>query len=191
MSGIAGMVYRRRPDSRAIGSEEVGSRSHNTRFWWWGVDRRRRWIRLLSQHRIRGSAKDLFQPRAYAIVADARIDGRDDLLSHFDPERRNALGHSGNAELIFSCYESWGAAFLDHVIGDFSFAIWDGTQRRLLCARDQFGVKPLFYVAAGFSVLEYNRLPGRLPGDWERLDHLAIADFLLFGRTGPRYNGVL
>jgi asparagine synthase (glutamine-hydrolysing) len=73
---------------------------------------------------------------------------------------------------------------VEHLIGDFAFAIWDTRQRRLFCARDQIGTKPFFYAYAqdrqtlAFSnSLDCLRL---LPGFSPQLDELAAADFLLF-----------
>src|SRR5205807_170682 len=107
---------------------------------------------------------------------DARLDGRDELLSRFEPECRNALRDAGDAELILSGYQRWGVAVLDRLIGDFSFAIWDSTEQRLFCARDQFGVKPLFYVANQDSLLFSNTLDCLIgfPGIPNHLNRVAI-----------------
>ena len=119
-----------------------------------------------------------------AIVADARVDAKDDLLQKFDAGDRAALREASDTELILSCYERWGEGCLDHLTGDFSFAIWEGGTRSLFCARDQFGVKPLFYAAAGGAFLFSNTLDClRIhPGIGPQLDRQAIADFLLFGQ---------
>ena len=36
----------------------------------------------------------------------------------------------------------WGPACVEHLRGDFSFAVWDAPNKQLFCARDQFGVNP-------------------------------------------------
>jgi asparagine synthase (glutamine-hydrolysing) len=119
-----------------------------------------------------------------AIVADARVDAKDDLLQRFDAGDRGALRQTSGPDLILSCYERWGEGCLDHLIGDFSFAIWDGRTRSLFCARDQFGVKPLFYATTGDAFLFSNTLDclRNHPGVAPQLDRQAIADFLLFGQ---------
>lgn len=119
-----------------------------------------------------------------AVVADVRLDARDDLLRRFDPEQRSAHASDSHAGLILSCYERWGSGCLDHITGDFSFAIWDRGRRRILCARDQLGVKPLFFAATGDAFLFSNTLDCLLvdPSLAGGMDRMAIADFLLFGQ---------
>jgi asparagine synthase (glutamine-hydrolysing) len=76
------------------------------------------------------------------IVADARIDNREDLG---DLLRIDELAKMSDAELILRAYERWGAECPRHLLGDFAFAIWDGVRRELFCARDPIGLKPLFF----------------------------------------------
>ena len=78
------------------------------------------------------------------LVADGRIDNRvelsHDLAAHSLTPRTQT-----DAELILLAYERWGGESPAHLLGDFAFAIWDTTRRRLFCARDALGVKPLYY----------------------------------------------
>jgi asparagine synthase (glutamine-hydrolysing) len=75
------------------------------------------------------------------IVADARIDNRDDLVRTLRP----VGGGATDAELIGAAYRRWGSNCAEHLVGDFAFAIWDGRTHALFCARDCFGVRPLYY----------------------------------------------
>lgn len=50
-----------------------------------------------------------------------------------------------DTEVIVHAYEAWGDAFLERLRGMFAFAVVDLERRRLLLARDHFGIKPLFY----------------------------------------------
>ncbi len=86
----------------------------------------------------------------FQIALDGRLDNRADLLA--------ALGLGSDARLtdaglIVLAYESWGDACLPRLVGDFAFALWDTTCRRLLVARDQRGFRPLVYARAGGRVL--------------------------------------
>ena len=41
------------------------------------------------------------------------------------------------------------AGQVNHLLGDFTFALWDGRRRRLFCAVDHLGFKPLYYARPG------------------------------------------
>src|SRR5260221_2932838 len=60
-----------------------------------------------------------------------------------------AQGHrfrtSGDTEVIAHLYEQHGLAFAALLRGMFAVALWDARARRLVLARDRFGIKPLYY----------------------------------------------
>jgi asparagine synthase (glutamine-hydrolysing) len=81
-----------------------------------------------------------------AVVMDGRIDNRGEL-----GDSLRAQGYRPRAEhdpeLVLRAYECWGENFVRELVGDFAIALWDGKTRRLVCARDPLGVKPLYYHA--------------------------------------------
>ena len=117
------------------------------------------------------------------IAADARVDGRDDLVARLGARAQSAARDATDAELILHAYDAWGERCVEHLIGDFAFAIWDGARRRLFCARDHFGVVPFYYSEVGGRLLFGNVLRAlRLhPGVSDALNDRAIGDFLLLG----------
>ncbi|HMQ79591.1 MAG TPA: asparagine synthase (glutamine-hydrolyzing) [Ignavibacteria bacterium] len=52
---------------------------------------------------------------------------------------------ASDTEVIINSYLHWGTQCLSKFNGMWSFAIWDSGKKRLLLARDRFGVKPLYY----------------------------------------------
>src|SRR5882762_8885121 len=77
---------------------------------------------------------------------DGRIDNRRPLRDAL-VTRSLAPRAEHDAELVLRAYECWGEDFARELVGDFAVAIWDGPARRLVCARDPLGVKPLYYHA--------------------------------------------
>lgn len=57
-----------------------------------------------------------------------------------------------DSELVVHLYEEHGDAFVNHLRGEFAIAIWDGRRKRLVCARDRFGVRPLVWARGPFGV---------------------------------------
>jgi asparagine synthase (glutamine-hydrolysing) len=58
-----------------------------------------------------------------------------------------------DTETILHLYEDKGDEVVEHLHGMFAFAIWDGTEQRLLLARDRLGIKPLYYASSGTELL--------------------------------------
>jgi asparagine synthase (glutamine-hydrolysing) len=109
------------------------------------------------------------------VIADARIDNESALRSDL------RLPGGGTAELIARAYEEWGPEFLARLSGDFAIVLWDEGRRRLLAARDPFGVRPLFYRAqpARLQVSsDVAKLIDARP-DIGAIDDLRVLDFLL------------
>jgi asparagine synthase (glutamine-hydrolysing) len=118
------------------------------------------------------------------IVADARVDAREDLVAELRTRDQKALASDAtDAELILRAYCVWGEDCVRRLLGDFTFAVWDAPRQRLFCARDHLGVKPFFYAQLGETVVFSNTLDCiRLHSSVSRdLNDSAIADFLLFG----------
>lgn len=119
------------------------------------------------------------------ITADARVDGRKELLAQLQAKGCVITIDRPDVEFILHAYHVWGEKCLDHLIGDFAFAIWDGRQQQLFCGRDHWGVKPFFYARVGNCLVVSNVLNCvRIhPAVSDELNDLFIGDFLLFGAS--------
>ena len=120
----------------------------------------------------------------FFITADARIDCREELRIKIAQKNYGTPGLTAtDSELILHSYAAWGEECVQHLRGDFAFAIWDARKKLLFCARDQFGVKPFYYAELGELFLFSNTLDclRQHPEVSEELNDAAIGDFLLFG----------
>jgi asparagine synthase (glutamine-hydrolysing) len=114
------------------------------------------------------------------VVVCGRLDDRRTLSATLDVPTHPYVS---DAALILRAYEKWGDDCVLHLLGDFAFCLWDDRRKRLLCARDHFGVKPLYYARVGellivSSVLSWIRTH---PSVSSKLRDEAIGDFFLFG----------
>jgi len=113
------------------------------------------------------------------IVSDARIDNRDELLQSLtftDPPSRIP-----DSRILLEAYREWGHACVEHLNGAFSFVVWDVDEQSVFCARDHFGVKPLYYYLGDdlFAVASEPKAILSIPAVSTDVDDLAIADFLM------------
>ncbi|MGI9183246.1 MAG: asparagine synthetase B family protein [Longimicrobiaceae bacterium] len=78
------------------------------------------------------------------VAADASLFYRQDLRRALRREQIRP-GGSTASHLILAAYRAWGTACTDRLEGDWAFILWDRQRRRVFCARDFGGKRPLFY----------------------------------------------
>lgn len=109
--------------------------------------------------------------------------------------RGHSLRTGSDCEVILHLYEDDPLRFVERIGGMFAFALWDARRRRLVLARDPFGIKPLYYVRDARR-LRFASEPGALaaaPGFDRRVDPRALADCLTrlaIDDTRSIWNGV-
>src|SRR6266542_1361937 len=101
-------------------------------------------------------------------------------------ELRKEIGESefrttSDTEVVLRAYRKWGPSCLDRLRGMFAFALWDESEGRLFCARDRFGIKPLYYAVVGRTFIcasEAKAIVPFLPAIQTDLE--ALKDYLAF-----------
>jgi asparagine synthase (glutamine-hydrolysing) len=87
-----------------------------------------------------------------------------------------------DTEVLVHLYEQHGEGFVERLRGMFAIALWDEGERRLLLARDRFGIKPLYYRLSGGDISFASELKAMLeqPGFSRAIDPRAVAAYLAF-----------
>jgi len=97
-----------------------------------------------------------------------------------------ALGYwfrsATDSEVVLNALAAWGVAALERFNGMFALALWDRRERRLLLARDRYGIKPLYYAQQGdlFAFASEQKGIIAVPGFERRLDKPALLEYFTF-----------
>lgn len=84
----------------------------------------------------------MIDPRGNVIAFNGEIYNYRELR---DELGRDRFRTKSDTEAILAGYERWGVDVPNHLRGMFAFALWDDASQSLFCARDRFGIKPLYY----------------------------------------------
>lgn len=110
------------------------------------------------------------------------------------PELRFRLEGSGHTlrtasdtETLVHLYEDEGPHFVEHLVGMFALALWDGNRGRLILARDRLGKKPLVYRQEGSRLLFASEIKSLLeaPGVPREIDPAALDAYLTYQYIPP------
>ena len=94
---------------------------------------------------LQGGAQPLYsEDKNFVVVFNGEIYNYRELTAELA-----ALGHTfatrTDTEVLLHGWEQWGRELLPRLRGMFAFALWDRRAQVLFCARDMFGIKPLYY----------------------------------------------
>jgi asparagine synthase (glutamine-hydrolysing) len=116
-------------------------------------------------------------PGRCEAVVDGTLDNRVELARDLGLPPEEA-GPGSEARLIAAAYERWGADGIGRLIGEFAFLLWDRAERRLVAARDTFGLRELFYRRCDGRLHFASRLQMLGRPALSDLDEEYVADFL-------------
>jgi asparagine synthase (glutamine-hydrolysing) len=90
-----------------------------------------------------------------------------------------------DTEVILAAYEEWGENCFTKLVGMWGLAICDLVRKKLVLARDPFGIKPLYYTTVGQSLGWASEIKSllELPDVQRYVDPQSLNDFLRHGLT--------
>jgi len=100
-----------------------------------------------------------------------------------------------DTEVLVHGYEEWGDAVVERLNGMFAFGLWDRRRRRLLLARDRYGIKPLYFARVGETLLFGSEIKSFLevPGFRVRVSRPHLLEYFTFQNIfsdGTLFEGV-
>ena len=105
-------------------------------------------------------------------------------------QRGHRWATNSDSEVVVHAYEEHGPGFVRRLNGIFAFVIWDERERRLVAARDAFGVKPLYWWTDGRRVALASEIGALIDAglvapavDRVALDHYLACRFVPSPRT--------
>ncbi|MGH7012894.1 MAG: asparagine synthase (glutamine-hydrolyzing) [Stellaceae bacterium] len=131
----------------------------------------------------------------FVVSYNGEVYNADALKSEIEAAGRKFRGHC-DTEVIVEGAAVWGVeATIKRLIGMFALALWDRQERALYLVRDRLGIKPMYWIEAGETLLFGSELKAlRAVKEWNpALDCDAVAAFLRFAYVpGARgiYRGV-
>lgn len=89
-----------------------------------------------------------------------------------------------DTETILAAYAKHGTDCPKMLRGMFAFGLWDARQRRLVCARDRFGIKPFYYAVVEGRLYFASEIKALVPFLPEvETDRAGFAEYLTFQYT--------
>lgn len=111
-------------------------------------------------------------------VVNGELYDADELRPGLEARGHRFRGES-DSELLVHLYEEHGDAAISRLRGEFALILWDARARRLLLARDRFGIKPLAYAEHEGRLLVASQARALfalgLPAAWDRASFFQAA----------------
>ena len=141
--------------------------------------------RRLSIIDLAGGDQPIFnEDESCVVVQNGEIYNHPELMRELLGDGHTYGTHS-DTETIVHLYEQHGLGFADRLRGMFAIAIWDARERRLVLARDRYGIKPLYYRQVGGELAFASELRALPRGD---IDLDALEAFLAFNSIPGPYS---
>jgi asparagine synthase (glutamine-hydrolysing) len=116
------------------------------------------------------------------VVQNGEIYNHAQLRAELEKQGHRMRTDHSDTEVLVHLYEQHGPAFAERLRGMFAIAIWDARERRLVLARDRFGIKPLHWARIPGGLAFGSELKALLPapGFSREVDPDAVEAFLAF-----------
>ncbi len=140
--------------------------------------------RRLSIIDLKGGSQPMFnEDKSLVVIFNGEI------YNYLELKKELAAKHQfatqSDTEVLLHGYETWGKDLPKHLRGMFAFAIYDTNQKSLFLARDNFGIKPLYYAKMNDTFMFASEIKALLehPHFTKELNKKLLGPYLSFSFT--------
>ena len=111
------------------------------------------------------------------IVSNSRLDNRNELIKKLKVDENLT-----DCDLILAGYKLWREKVVDHLIGPFSFVVFDNLKQHIFSAVDHFAQKPLYFSFNNdqFIFSSDPKAVSLLDPNLFSINHEKVLDYLIF-----------
>lgn len=124
------------------------------------------------------------EDKSYVIVFNGEIYNYQELRKELK-EKGHTFTTSSDTEVLLHGYMEWGRDVTKRLRGMYAFAIWNTKEKELYLARDEWGIKPLYYYHNGKTFLFASEIKAFLdhPDFKKELNEEILSAYLCFNST--------
>ncbi|WP_373601172.1 asparagine synthase (glutamine-hydrolyzing) [Paraclostridium bifermentans] len=134
--------------------------------------------------------KQPFVKNGYSIIFNGEIYNHESLRKQFE-DQGYTFETNSDTEVLLTSYIKYKEKCVNYLRGMFSFIIYDEKQKTIFGARDQFGIKPLYYVETNNEIAfssEYKALVDTI--EEVKVDENSLQNYLSFQYV-PNYKTIV
>lgn len=118
-------------------------------------------FRRLSIVDVKGGRQPLWnEDNTVCVIVNGEIYNHSELRGAL--KKQHTFRTRSDSEIVVHLYEELGNELVNHLNGMFAIMVWDTVKQCLFLARDRLGIKPLYYVNVGDSLLFASELKAML-----------------------------